>query len=345
MSEKKYNLPKSSKKVAIILCLIVVILCSIFTYVHLGSLDIEHYDDIPANTAHDSDHNNETVFGISVSSLSSREVGRIGKNIILENISEPINLRFDQTGRNREMLLQIYYDYQSVNFRVDDGPLYQNSYLFSIRDGEEINLTIYLDPKIEVDDKYHRLIFIIIPSYNEHAKDKENPVYQGSIVRMYQLQFDSLKEDGECPESLFPLTKPEQIYPHKSIPLMLNTDISNLSLDSFSGLKNPSSYYMLEPGSIFKLNYIITNTTPPSEQALIFLTIGGNAVQINGQDYLLIDLGDGAMSVGEITVTVPQEEGLYDVIGYVVYNPFSPLENGIRSFPKPSIRFTVEISK
>lgn len=287
----------------------------------------------------------DSIFRVSASSFSSAKAGRIGRNIILKDLQEAIKVTFSQTGRDRNFMLHVYYDYQPVLFRVGDGKEYDDTYKFKIEMDEEISLPIFLNPEIKADSSSHRIIFTFMPSYDEYAKDKSGVAYNtsASVCQMYQLHFQKIPQKIECPISKFPITKAAQLYPYTSIPLMLNTDISNLNTHSFEGLKNPNKHYIASVNTEFPLNYIISNLSSPAETAAIFLAVGDQPIQINGQDYLWVDLESQPMALGELSFLTPKNPGLYDVVGFVIYDPFLPMGSGDISFPKTSIRFTLEV--
>jgi len=291
------------------------------------------------------DNPKDTLFGVSATSMSSRMAGRIGDNLVVQGIEEAIVVSFWQTGKDRNVSLAIYYDYVAVPFRVGTQGEFCDSYNFEIENNTALQIPVYLDSKIEVDTMVHRIIFVFTPGYDEYAKDKDSISFNASIPQMYQLHYENYEEDVEYIDVSNQYIDDCQHFSYASVPLMLNTDISNLNDADFSGLTLSDKYYVVSDTSSFDMNCIITNTTQSAKTALVFVTVGHSPAKINGQDYLLIDLGESSMTVCNISIDLPSQSGAYDVIGYVVYEPFTSESNDDTAFPQTSNRFTIEINE
>lgn len=322
------------KLIAIVLLVAIIIVCGCIYYVNRNSRSASELT---------LQREKDTVYRISATSKSSNEAGRIGQNLIIENMDEPIEVTFWQVGKNRKMLLQVYYDYHIVNFSVGDKGNYADEFKFEIDEDKEKKLTIFLTPDIIEDTLCHRLIFNFIPSYDEYAKDKLNAYYNTTVSDMYQLHFGELNKEIQYSDKHLAKLDAQEYYPHKSIPIMLNTDISIFEMEHFNGIMEPEKHYIVNKASEFSLNYIVSNVEPMADTALLFITVGNQETLINGKEYLWIDLKKNSMAVGKISFFVPDEVGIYDVIGYVVFDPFEPMEYDPRSSVGSSIRFTIEV--
>lgn len=334
------NISKKDKLglIAITLLVVIVVVCGCIYYFN-NNVDRGNQSVSEANPQRE----NDTVYRTSATSKSSKEAGQIGQNLIIENVDEPIEVTFWQIGRHRKMLLQVYFDYHVVEFSVGDKSNYANEFTFEIDEDEEKKLTIFLAPDIVEDTLCHRLIFNFIPSYDEYAKDKLSAYYNTTVSDMYQLHFGELNKEIKYFDKHLAKLDAQEYYPHTSIPLILNTDISTLKKESFNGIKVPEKDYLTNVASKFSLNYVISNVEPLAETALLFITVGNQTTLINDQEYLWIDLKKDAMAVGKLSFFVPDKVGVYDVIGYVVFDPFKPMEYDPRSSVSSSIRFTIEV--
>jgi hypothetical protein len=284
-----------------------------------------------------------TTIGISVTSISSLEAGRIGSNLVIQDLDEAVVVSFGQTGRDRSVSLAVYYDYISVPFRVGAKSEFCSSYNFEIEDNANWQIPIYLDPQIEADTTVHRIIFVFTLGSDEYAKDKDDVSFDSSPTQMYQLHYKTYKENVEYNAIDNQNVDFGQHFPYRNVPFMLNTDISNLNATDYAGLRLSEKHYLVSSSSSFDLNSCITNLEKPVKLALVFLRCGNETAKINGQDYLLIDLNETPMTVSNISLELPSQYGAYDIIGYVVYEPLTPLENGDAAIPKTSNRFTIEI--
>lgn len=284
-----------------------------------------------------------TTFGFSAMTDSTSEAGRIDSNLVIEDLNEPITINFGQVGKDRKVIMHVYYDFLPVNFKVGSEGNFDNNFKFELKDRTEIGITLLLDPDINMDNQAHKIMFEFTPGYDEYAMDKLDSAYKPSISNLYQLHFGEYIEFPKIPQSNYPLDTPNNYYDHSFAGLMLNTDISNLSAKEYSGVATPEKYYSVSPNKEFNLNYVITNISQPAKTALIYLTVGNQVVDINNQNYIWVDLKNSSMTVGVLTFNTPREVGLHDVIGHIVYDPFETLSHPEQSLPQSSVRFTIEV--
>ena len=76
---------------------------------------------------------------------------------------------------------------------------------------------------------------------------------------------------------------------------------------------------------------------------LFFVTVGHIQSKINGEDYLLIETRAGETINGELHLTAPTKQGLYDVIGYAVCNPASDINDILMNIVETGITFKMEV--
>ena len=58
-------------------------------------------------------------------------------------------------------------------------------------------------------------------------------------------------------------------------------------------------------------------------EALVILCMGMEQVDVNQQKYMLFKLEKGKIQDGLVTITMPDEQGCYDLTGWIIKNPFS----------------------
>lgn len=284
-----------------------------------------------------------SVFSTVIGTDSTKNAGRIGSSLVLQNINEPIDISFGQTGRDREFGLTIYYDYRPIQFKIGREENYIDRFKFSIKDSEKINMSLYLnDSEVIPDDLCHFLTFIFTPSPNEYAKDKKNVTYNSAQVYNYNLYFNNYDESKKFVNSNYTINTPYKYYPYESNPLILNTNITN-EIDASEEVFLPDKCYRVNTDSLFEMNYILSNPEGNSQTAILFLEIGNEHVRINDQEYIYIDLNNELMANDKLTFLTPKEPGLYDVIGFVVYDPFLDINSNLNQIPETSVRFTLEV--
>jgi hypothetical protein len=288
----------------------------------------------------------KTVFGVSATSKSSAREGRIGHNIVLQDIEEAIIASFWHTGKDRKMQLSVYYDYVAVPFRVGTYGEYKYNYEFDIKMNMKIQIPLYLSETTETDSLVHRIIFVFTPGYDEYAKDKDSVSFNSSTVQMYQLHYGNYQddEDAEYVDFYHEYENSSNNFSQQTLPLMLNTSDTDYSNIDSTGIPLPQKFYKLSNVSYLDMDCIVGNTTEPVQTALVFVQVGGKAAKVNGKDFIVVNLDSFPMTVCDITFELPTEQGLFDIIGFVVYEPFSYMMYGETSFPQVSNRFTIEIS-
>ena len=285
-----------------------------------------------------------SVFSLTVSSQTTKADIPGSLRLALSDINEPIDITYQQGGRDRTFVIHVYYDYKPVAFRVGETGDFDSTFVFDMDDKTGYEFPIYLDPEIQPDDQVHRLIIDFVPGYTEYAKDKEGQDAHSSFPQMYELVYRT-DSGTQASESAYPLEKPASYLDRQSIPILLNLNAAVQGGAPYTDPVGPEKLYTLPSSSgALTMNYALSNVEPLAETALVFLTVGHQPVKVNGQDYVWLDLDWQTMSVGQCSFDAPEDPGFYDIIGYVVFDPFLPITNDERSFPSTGIRFTLEIT-
>lgn len=281
---------------------------------------------------------------IYATSETSYEQNHNDENLILRNTQEPVYLSVHQIGKDRRVRILAYLDYESRAFSIGTDGEKAAFYDIEIKNNEEVVLPVYFDFSNIDTEKSHRMAFIIISGYDQYAKDKEDITYNPAISTMYQLFFKNYEADARCAdEEKKNMAEKMEYYDSSGIALLLNTSEGGSSLDE--GLPLPDKHYLMDPGNEMKMHCWISNTSTPEKYALVFVTVGNLPARINGENYLIVDLNERKMGEKEIELILPEKPGVYDIIGYVVYDPFEPIENGESGFVYSSPRFSVEVKE
>ena len=78
-------------------------------------------------------------------------------------------------------------------------------------------------------------------------------------------------------------------------------------------------------------------------EALVILCMGMEQVDVNQQKYMLFKLEKGKIQDGLVTITMPDEQGCYDLTGWIIKNPFSEEKTEINSV-SDTWRFTINVT-
>ena len=280
---------------------------------------------------------------VYATSETTHAQGQNELNLVVSDPNEPVFFSIHQTGRDRKMRLLVYVDYTSREFSIGESESKEKYYDFDIKNNEEIILPIYIDCSDISLDVSHRLIFMLIPGYDQYAKDKDDVTYNPVVSTMYQLFFKEYSESMIC-EGSEKKTQPEKmVYDEGGLSILLNTDYEREDFSSDKGTRLPEKLYTIGDGGAMKMNCYVSNLSIPEKYALVFLTVGNIPAQIDGKEYIVVDLNNMQMGEKEIELSLPVEAGVYDTIGHVVYNPFEPMMNGESGFIYSSPRFSVEV--
>lgn len=319
---------------------------SFFIYIGIGNraeslvaneLGIEEFEYTPTDTSYDG-----MVLATSAESHSSTDEDISKNKIILSDINESIEVVFAQSSqKDMDIALHVYIDYIPVKFRVQETKDFSDIHIFSLSDAKGKTFEIYLDPTLSLAEEQHKLLIDFTVGYNSYAKDVAESSSNYSATQLYDLEISSQTEKNGFIKSLYPTEKSLRYEPYQTGSVILNTD-KEMKVGSNGEVNTPDKFYKVTPNSEFEFNYFISNMDPYADNALLFISVGHQKTLINQQEYLWIDLREGDMAVSRASFITPTEPGLYDVIGYIVYNPFE-FGGLVYCFPQTSIRFTIEV--
>ena len=283
-----------------------------------------------------------SVFSAVIGTNSTRKAGRIGSSLVLQSLDEPIEISFGQTGRDRSFGLTIYYDYKPIQFTLEDRKNYIDRLQFDIEDSQKTTMFVYLNSsEIIPDDLCHFLTFVFTPSPDEHAKDKDSITHNSALIYNYNLYFCNYDEAKIFASSKYDLHVANGYYPYETTPFVLNTDSNNSEIREEVSL--PDKCYRVTAASLFEMNYIISNPGGDAKTAAIFLEVGNEHIDVNKQEYIYVELNNELKATGKLTFRIPEKAGLYDVIGFVVYDPFLDINSNLNQIPETSTRFSLEV--
>lgn len=266
------------------------------------------------------------------------------------DFDKPITLTFNntQTEKEREVILTLYLDYKQINFKVTDNK-YSNEYVFNIDGSQQIELPVYLDKTlVPNDDKYHKLMISFVTGYDKKAYQFEKVENQYGITCSYDIIFNksALNSQIDDIKDYIKNNYPDNYFEFQSEPIILNTDYNNKAQkkDKDFGISLPNNLVTISKGNALDLMYNITNYNN-FKNALLVITVDYKQEKINNDDCYIMTLGENGVYNGKISLSMPNQTGYYEVIGYVIYNPYEKISTDLgNSKVNTSYRFTVNIT-
>lgn len=246
----------------------------------------------------------------------------------------------DEGGDSNHVVMKVFYDYKMIDFKLADTDTYVSEYTFDLENGKKIDIPILLDDElIKFDQNIHKLLITFTTGYHQNASDFDSVTDEYGINAVYDVVHDLDFENQTFPYS-YNYLLPEENFEQSYGKLVLNTDYDNVTpKSSFGGILNPTPSLNIKRGSDLDLMYNFEKNG--SNNALLIMTFNFAQVNINDKYAELIKLdGKEGTANGKISVKVPDTPGKYEVIGYVVHNPYEKYSGG-SNMAYPSYRFTL----
>ncbi|MCG8485582.1 MAG: hypothetical protein MJA31_19905 [Clostridia bacterium] len=251
----------------------------------------------------------------------------------------------DNSGDITEVLLQIYYDYELINFKVSDNE-YSTQYAFDIKDGKKIKIPVHIDENaLKDDNKIHKLLIVFTEGYNQNAAQFDRVTDEYGLNQIYDVvhTLDYSNEvymEGEI-NKIIPKTNFEKSYSN----LLLNLDYNNSEMKNKGGIINPEPSMQIEKNTQLPLMYNIDKYKVKND-CLIIITANYKPLKINENNYYqLIKLdGEKGTANGSINIMTPNKSGNYEIIGYVIRDPFKK-QSSPDNIVDTSPRFTMVVTE
>lgn len=249
---------------------------------------------------------------------------------------------FSEDGNGHNVTMKLFYDYEMIDFKLADADTYQSEYKFNLRSGEKIEIPILLnEDSIVSDENIHKLLVTFTTGSQQNASDFDIVTDEYGVNAVFDVVHNLNYENNIIPYS-YDYILPENNFEQNYGKLIFNTDYENATQKSeFGGVLNPTSSLNVKRGSDLDLMYNLNKNS--SDSALLIMTINFEQVNINNKYAELIKLdGKEGTANGRIKITVPDTPGKFEVIGYVVHDPFDKY-SGSSNLVYPSYRFTLVV--
>lgn len=268
---------------------------------------------------------------------NSTDLMKSSYTILIENTEDPIYVEFAQVGSSAEVRMKIYFDFMPVEFKVGDAN-FALKYDFEVEDGMKIKFPVYLGKGVNLsDEKTHKLFITFTSIPNEHILDYNqttdfygtNAVYD--ITNLVGSDYSNDLEQG------FTKIYPENNFEETFGTFILNTDYDNSNYKINKGIAVTDPSITAKKDTVLPMMYNF-DKLENIEEALLLLTVGG---EICNRTIVMLDGKEGVAN-GQIDIKVPEEKGLYEVIAYIIYDPFNQVTMD-NHLAESSYRFTLKV--
>lgn len=281
----------------------------------------------------------ETSVGIDAYNSNSYKkindkLNKANSLLYITDPDEPITIKFNNNGKERDFVLTIFYDYVQIPFKITADGIYDNIYTFALDDSYEIELPLFLPKEIDRTGS-HKLLISFSIGHNIHAADLEELSDWYGMGSVYDISFDG---EADFSNKKIVYNKPSHIDDRTFNMLLVpdaGADIINININSLPKMIE------VKKGKPFHLTYRLS--TDNSEKVLFLVTIGFQQTPVDGVEYKLFTFDKNKTAYGDIQLIAPDEVGLYEVIALKILNPFEKIQVGTWCDVKTSVRFTLKV--
>lgn len=282
------------------------------------------------------------VCALDVTTTTTTDVDHREHKLYLSEFDEPIYITFGLIGEDSQAVLRLYYDYEPISFLAAGSTDYTDAYVFDIKGGTRLEIPVRLNTGLEKDDLTHKLMVSVVLDCDRHASDasSQTELKMYGSAGVFDLSFSEVanKRETSMVESKYSIVSADDYGKYSYASLNITDAEQDLGAQGFDG---PEKIYVKRTGEMCSLNYTVSKFDSKVENALILLTVEHKPIQINNQDYLFIDMRGNTTVAGKMSFELPANVGEYDVIGYVVFDPFSYASMDLSDIPQSSTRFTI----
>lgn len=339
---KEEGVYKLYKKILLIVAVLIILILSYFYFIN---------DSGSQNALEETEMDNPLIdngFGLDVTNMNSNDNTKENGVINITDLNDVINVEVSNIGRDRELILKLFYDYEEIDFKVQGETSFQKEYIFNLSDTSSITLPIQLPETIQKDNLTHKLLVSLYPSPNVHEKDAKARTSTANLVLNYDIVYDQGKQNIYSQQEQKTRDKqkyeiPEEIFEAQYIGLVINEDWDWENEGRKQRyVKYPPYNLKAEKNQDLTLSFT-AGGFPDTSEYLILLTVGWEQWEMDGEPYKPLQIEPSKLGYGTFQIKTPAEHGLYEVVAYLINNPFD--SNNSNSFlpVMSSYRFTLEV--
>lgn len=275
-------------------------------------------------------------FSMKVSNKNIKTDSDIIDFFIMENPQDKLTIFFENFYTDGEFVLNLFYDYQQLEFKVDNQEQSKN-YYFELGENESISIPVTLSDEIIADDLPHKLLASIVVAPNSHEKElKLNSDYYGIVID-YEIEYGNYNALNNYNQQ-FEIVQPKLIEIPFGSALMINDDFNaNTKVANY-----PPHSLSVKPNEEVTLAY----RAGPEENAtnyLLTVLLDWKQALINNEPFQIIKIPDSTkVGYGTFTFIAPNDPGDYELIAYLIPEPFTRKSDDLFSISL-STRFTLSV--
>jgi len=264
----------------------------------------------------------------------------IADTLLIDKLDDTLYLNFKNNYIDGEFLFTLFYDYKQIDFKIGDLS-YKGKYQFNLKKGEQISIPFKLPENIETDEYIHKLLASVVIAPNSHEKKlKLNSDFYGMVMD-YEINYQQVKTGNSIARpNLNDITTDTQLIDLEfGSAIMLNQDFNK----STNMAKYPPHVINTNKGNNIKLAYR-AGTTYEAQQYLLMVLVDWKQAKINNELFQLINIEDlNKVGFGTLNLQVPKKTGEYEVVAFLIPNPFNQKNNDYYYDIASSTRFTLDV--
>jgi len=251
-------------------------------------------------------------------------------------------------------VMKVFINYESLPFRVKGEEEFTESFMFSVESGHQIELPFILGLETPENNATYKLTVAIFGDPERYAVEQDahwNAEFQ--IEFATPVSYDLILGSGGNLALSEPNTKPIARRENQHFrPLQINTNLDVNYFYTKNSSSPPPHSLQVSRNEEIELAWFVntllsaTNNEPAivNSYAIVGL-LSWQQISLNGLPFLLVDASnhdfEELVDFGTLTITAPDEVGLYEFIAFLVPNPEAPMSYFWRH--EMSHRITIEV--
>ena len=265
----------------------------------------------------------------------------------LDRPQDQLNIRVSNTtSEDYPVIIKLFYNYESVDFRVAGADTYENELLISLEPGYQYIIPFYLDPALEVHAGYSKLTIAAFFDPDEYS------VFHGWGYDLAATALDfEMNYGSDQPPPIDQIQHPLEVRPdfNSRISQIMLGPPGSITPEDFLGPGRPRQ---ASPGELLEMELLVdklgsvwnsdTGAYEAVEDFLIMGLLDFNQIPLSGRPFLW-SAYEAVPLFGHFTIEAPMEPGLYDFVALIVTDPTgrTTLDNFVPI--DMSMRFTIEV--
>ena len=240
----------------------------------------------------------------------------------------------ENAGEDWQIAVQIFIDYIQVPMIIE-GETYQTFFVDADKSFSKefcFQIAETLDESVD-----HKIMAAMTVYSDKHVKDSELEY----TTNGYSIALDAVLDiagntDQFIMNKLYNYENPRESYKDMWYGVLINTELQDFKR------RVPDKEIIAQKNERKDFVYHVGGYDDCTE-ALVILCMGMEQVDVNQQKYMFFKLEKGKIQDGLVTITMPDEQGSYDLTGWIIKNPFSEEKTEINSV-SDTWRFTINVT-